>query len=562
MQIKPNTTILTPLLTTLLSVALATVYLGSAAAQNGTSNGSSNGSNPRTDSVLLEMNQAFKKGDKARLTALLPQVSGHALEPWGAYWELKARLDEASGAEVQNFLTRYAGTYQEDRLRNDWLLLLGQRRDWGAFAAEYPKYRMKDDKEVRCYALLVDHLQGGQVAATLTGTTPAERAAEVRKHWWAQRDADDGCNLAADRLIKDPNSANTGMVAQDAYRKARLAMEVNRPRAARNALQIVSLDTANALAEIQADPSRFLRKRATALGTERKEAEVLALIRLALSDADGAATLLDAKWSVQLTAEQRNWAWGAIGKQAAQNLNSQAVSYFSNVGKDTDLNDDMLGWKVRAALRAGATPQWPMVVSAVNAMSDEARKEPTWTYWKARALKVMAQARFAKNSVRAEAPSLQTELQEANALFESIASVRGFYEQLALEELGRKITVPERPLPLTPQEKEAVRQNPGLKRALAAIAIGLRPEGVREWNYSTNLHTTNGSSNGTSTTAQTGAVLAGMSDRELLAAAQLACEREVWDRCINTSERTKTVVDLEQRFPMPHQREVVKRSAE
>ena len=558
MQIKPSTTILTPLLTTLLSVAVSTAFLGSATAQNA----ANNGSNPRADSVLLEMNQAFKKVDKARLTALLPQASGHPLEPWAAYWELKARLDEASGAEVQAFFTRYVGTYQEDRLRNDWLLLLGQRRDWGTFAAEYPKYRMKDDKEVRCYALLVDHLQG---ASTLTGTTPAERAAEVRKNWWAQRDADDGCNLAADRLIKDPNSANTGMVARDAYRKARLAMEVNRPRAARNALQIVSLETADAVAEIQTDPFKFLRKRATALGTERKEAEVLALIRLALSNADGAATLLDTKWSVQLTAEQRNWAWGAIGKQAAQNLSSQAVSYFTNVSKDADLSDDMLGWKVRAALRAGSTPQWPMVISAVNAMSDEARKDPTWTYWKARALKVMAQARFAKNSVRAEAPSLQVEMQEANALFESIASVRGFYEQLALEELGRKITSPERPLPLTVQEKEAMRQNPGLKRALVAIAIGLRPEGVREWNYSTNLHTTNGSFNGSTASpaaGQTGSALAGMSDRELLAAAQLACEREVWDRCINTSERTKTVIDFEQRFPMPHQKSVVKRSAD
>jgi soluble lytic murein transglycosylase len=28
-------------------------------------------------------------------------------------------------------------------------------------------------------------------------------------------------------------------------------------------------------------------------------------------------------------------------------------------------------------------------------------------------------------------------------------------------------------------------------------------------------------------------------DRELLAAADLACQREVWDRCINTSERTR-----------------------
>jgi soluble lytic murein transglycosylase len=57
---------------------------------------------------------------------------------------------------VQGFLQRWAGTYQEDRLRNDWLLLLGQRRDWAQFAEQHAQYRMQDDKEVRCYALLID----------------------------------------------------------------------------------------------------------------------------------------------------------------------------------------------------------------------------------------------------------------------------------------------------------------------------------------------------------------------------------------------------------------------
>ena len=51
-----------------------------------------------------------------------------------------------------------------------------------------------------------------------------------------------------------------------------------------------------------------------------------------------------------------------------------------------------------------------------------------------------------------------------------------------------------------------------------------------------------------------------MADRELLAAAQFACDREVWDRCINTSERTKAEFDFEQRFPMPFRESVVRRS--
>ena len=132
---------------------------------------------------------------------------------------------------------------------------------------------------------------------------------------------------------------------------------------------------------------------------------------------------------------------------------------------------------------------------------------------------------------------------QAQQLLQSIASTRGFYEQLALEDLGQHITVPPAPAPLTAQEKAQASANIALNRALYAIFIGLRSEGVREWNYATNLHSPGG-----------------MAERDLLAAADFACQREVWDRCINTSERTTTLVDYAQRFPMPFQNSVVARS--
>jgi len=49
----------------------------------------------------------------------------------------------------------------------------------------------------------------------------------------------------------------------------------------------------------------------------------------------------------------------------------------------------------------------------------------------------------------------------------------------------------------------------------------------------------------------------GRSDRELLAVADVACDHEIWDRCINTSERTRQEIDLTQRFPTPFKRDVV-----
>ena len=77
--------------------SLAVALLGCAQAQ------------PR-DEVLLQMQDAFRQGNKARLAQLLPLAQGHALEPWAAYWELRARLDTANPQEIQQFLTRYACT--------------------------------------------------------------------------------------------------------------------------------------------------------------------------------------------------------------------------------------------------------------------------------------------------------------------------------------------------------------------------------------------------------------------------------------------------------------------
>ncbi|WP_374671162.1 transglycosylase SLT domain-containing protein [Acidovorax temperans] len=462
----------------------------------------------RGDDTLLEMHQAFRKGDRKKLEQLLPAARGHALEPWAAYWELKLRLGEASPAEIQAFLKRYAGTYQEDRLRNDWLLLLGQRRDWSQFAEQHPSYRMSDDKEVRCYALLID---------TLKGTAPATAADEVRRNWYAQRDGDDGCTHAAGELYSYKQ-----LTTHDVWRKARLAVEANRVRSARAAVEIVSPESSAQVKELMDSPTKYLQAR----GKVRQELVTLALIKLAQGDADNAATQLDNKWSVHLSPEERNWVWGVIGKQAAQRLSSDAVTYFGNVTKDSDLTDDLLGWKARAALRAG---QWKVVRKTVEAMGDDARRDSTWVYWHAKAV---------LNGKPSDA-----ERAEARQALESIASPKGFYEQLALEELGQRVVVPPAPAPLTAEEKAAARANPALNRALYAILLGIRGEGVREWNYATNLHTPGG-----------------MSERELLAAADFACQREVWDRCINTSERTKTVIDVNQRFPMPFRNTVVERA--
>ncbi|MDE2298315.1 MAG: transglycosylase SLT domain-containing protein, partial [Burkholderiales bacterium] len=473
------------------------------------------------DSTIVDAREAFRKKDSERLAALRAEAVGARLPlaMWVDYWELTNRINEVQQPEVDAFTARWRGTYVEDRLRNDWLLELGKRRDWANFAVEYPRFRMNDDREVTCYALLTDQLAGKDVRDA------------ARTAWFAQRDADDGCTLLAATLVDAGQFS-----AADAWRKARLSIDAGRPRAARQAAALVSVAAASAVNEIVDSPIRYLARRATAANRSGAELTTLALMRMASSDPEGAARQLDERWSQRLPADLGAWAWASVAKQSAMKLQPEASDYFQRAARRAakadrpiDWSDDTLAWQARAALRAdNGRARWQQVVQAINAMSDGEQRDPTWVYWKARALMAMA-------ADSQDADSMRTLAREQLA---GIAGQMNFYAALAAERLGLPIFMPPRPAPLTDAERDAAERNPGLARALQLIAIGLRNEGVREWNYS----------------------LRGMDDRELLAAAQLACDHEVWDRCINTSDRTRGEIDMAQRFPMPFRKEVTARA--
>ena len=147
---------------------------------------------------------------------------------------------------------------------------------------------------------------------------------------------------------------------------------------------------------------------------------------------------------------------------------------------------------------------------------------PVWTYWRARALQKQGRS------------------EQARAIYQSVARASGgsYYQKLAAEALGQRLTASPAAPPVAPAESEAARKHPGLNRALIAIALGLRNEGVREWNYSVNLHTPGG-----------------MDEGLRHAVAERACQYQVWDRCISDSERL-SFADPRLRFPTPHRQQV------
>ena len=104
---------------------VVTVVFAIAAAQAGAQSDAQSGG--QSDADFVAAKAAFERGDWRRLDALAPALTGHPLERYVRYWQLKSRLDEAPADAVQSFIERYPDGPLADRLRVEWLKSLGKR---------------------------------------------------------------------------------------------------------------------------------------------------------------------------------------------------------------------------------------------------------------------------------------------------------------------------------------------------------------------------------------------------------------------------------------------------
>jgi soluble lytic murein transglycosylase len=120
--------------------------------------------------------------------------------------------------------------------------------------------------------------------------------------------------------------------------------------------------------------------------------------------------------------------------------------------------------------------------------------------------------------------------QAANAILAPLSAENDFYGLLAAEEIGETVGPPAASHQPSENEIRAVSTVPPIRRALALYRLGLRFEATREWNWA----------------------IGAFDDRQLLAAAELARRNELWDRAINTAERTRTLHDFGLRYLAPY----------
>ena len=452
------------------------------------------------DDDFLAMRQAFSTGDATRVAAYAQRLKGHVLEPYGAYYQLRPQLTFAlvNPEPIQMFVERYKDSPLSDRLKTEWLKALGKAEQWTLFAEVYPTMA-NPDVELICYSLQ----QRLSVSDVSTHT-------EGRQLWFNPRDLPESCTPVFETLVD-----NGVLTIDDIWSRLRLALEAGNVSVAKRVNLYLPEDQGlneRKLTAATDNPLRYLEANGKNLKTRAdREIAMFALLRLTRSGPDQAY----AYWPrirEQFNEAEQTYFLAHLADQAARRLNPRALSWFMESASSSTpvaLSDAQLGWKTRAALRAG---DWDLVLDAIDAMSAQEQQAGVWRYWKARAFKTKGRT------------------MEANEILAPLSNEHNFYGLLAEEDLGVTISAPAESYKATRQEMAAVERLPGIHRALVLYRLNLRTEASREWAWA----------------------IRNFDDRRLLAAAEVARRNGIYDRAIYTADRTVEHHDFSLRFLAPH----------
>lgn len=454
--------------------------------------------------AVIDARDATRKKQWSRLASLVPQAQvDPVLGSYAEYWYLRQQIQDPTvpvpTTQLQRFMSTNQDAYLSDRIKADWVVAAGRAGDYatvnqlGAVASS--------NANVNCTQVMAKQMTGQRVTSkdVMTAFSPTGTC-------WTMLD-----QMAASKVVG----------WQQFEPLLRATLEENKTGNAQRlaATMLSNLDMV-AYAAMMSDPRKWLSAQKAPKTRAEIELVTLALARLARSkDRQASAAYVESNWSNAVPKSNIQWVWGQFGLIAALNVEAaEAVKWYRRSGNApmTDYNN---AWQVRAELRQ-AKIDWTQVGKAIQKMSSAQQAEPVWAYWYARAL------------------AAQGNHEAANKHYASITGDYSFYGQLALEELGRPLTIPKAPAPVTAAELAEARSHPGLQRAIKLFDLGWRAEAVPEWNFS----------------------LRGMSDRQLLAASELARQEQIFDRVVNTSLRTETEIDFSQRFIAPFEGRVTEKA--
>ncbi|MDH4284956.1 MAG: transglycosylase, partial [Gallionellaceae bacterium] len=161
------------------------------------------------DTDFLVAREAFRAGNTTRLDQAAARLKRSPLEPYVSYYQLRMRLETADTVTIRAFLARTDETPIIDKLRGEWLKLLGKRRQWSLFSEEFP-HLLSEDTELSCYAM-----------QALLQSHNKEALQEARKLWLSSsNELPESCDPVLDVALAEDIITETDIEA-----RVRLALE-------------------------------------------------------------------------------------------------------------------------------------------------------------------------------------------------------------------------------------------------------------------------------------------------------------------------------------------------
>ncbi len=440
--------------------------------------------------------RALAKGDSGPYFQNRSALLSYPLEPYLAYDELTARLKTASNAEIEQFLAEHGDLPQANWMKLRWLRWLAERGDWAPFVKYYdPKLNFTE----------LDCLNGQY---QLSHNLLAEGYATAEKLWLTGKTQPSACDA-----LFDSWAAQGQLTEQKRWQRVKLAAEARNYGLATALVKGLTTlgPQGRMMIEVAQKPDLLSQPERFVPADEAMSDVVgLGLRRLARQDPDKAMALLDGyAASMRFSRDEKVSIAREIGLTLARRYDGRALDIMTQY--DPELRDNTVTeWRLRLLLRLG---RWEDAYQLTRRLPQDLATTNRWRLELA-----------------------QPQNPQAQVLLKSVARERDFYGFLAADRAQTPYQLTNRPLVLSQQLINKVRNTPGIRRALELHDRGQIVDGRREW-YHASRH---------------------LSRDEMVAQAKLAYDLKWYFPAIRTISQAQYWDDLDIRFPMAHRDTLVR----
>jgi len=456
-------------------------------------------------SQFLAAEKALRLRRLSEFRRLLPTLKDYPLYPYLQYQSIKRRLHKASTNELSTFFEQYQDLPIARSLRFKLLRQLARQGRWQQFLDFYTPTKNARLQCQQLYALI----RTGQADAAYPG---------IKKLWLSGRSQPRIC----DRTFKRWKAAGK-LTSKLVWQRMELALKNRHRTLARylvRSLPARDQKLARLWIKLHRKPQLLPRyqqliSRSTHYMAPRLFNNVIN--RLARRDPQLAAKIwFDPKTQRTATETEQYAFLQQMSVSLARKQLPGAEDWFSII-PDEYLNDTAREWRVRTALRQA---QWPLVRTALNALTPKQQTNDRWQYWRARVSEELG------------------EPNKATVQFTQLAQRRSYYGFMSADRMGLPYSITDRPHKTSAGTLFEIGQQPAVKRAHEFIRLGRTVAARREWR----------------------SAMQQMDNDQRVDAAKLAQHWGWAEQSILTMASTDQRDDLGLRFPLLYQQQILNHS--